>query len=105
MMLKEFRSRVVRFGFVKLVVSQLNCLCLPATAYSVARALDCSPPTARKLLVEMYNDGQLSVVCEPYANVHRKCYFVAKYELTGEERKSYSEYMNNYWLKKMGVKS
>lgn len=73
-MYHQIGSRVGQHSVAITIVRQLNAINKDATAYGVAKAMDCSQPTARKLLNECVALGLLQRNSQPYKNTIKYTY-------------------------------
>lgn len=99
-MYKKIGSRAGQRSLALTVVKQLETINKDATAYSVARALDCSQPTARTLLLECVKLGLLSRQVTPYKNTTKHTFHITEQTIGHITHSLNSQLLNRYWKEK-----
>ena len=89
-------SRAVVWSVVKTLALQFEVVGRDCTAYSVARALDISPPTARKILALMTAHNILREEKLKYRNTKKSRYFAVDGQ-SKEVSVQCSKILNEYW--------
>lgn len=100
-LLRSIKSRAGQYGVVCVAVSQFNQIDKRVTAYSMAKVLDCSVPTARKILNELVSIGDLEAQTTDFKNTKRTEYKVTdqwRSEVTEDFCKAASSYMMSYHI-------
>lgn len=96
-MYKKIGSRAGQRSLALTIVSQLTAINKDATAYAVARAIDCSQPTARKLLLECVALGLLSKEVKPFKNTVKHSFHITEKAIDTVDHAHNSQLLVKYW--------
>jgi Mn-dependent DtxR family transcriptional regulator len=97
-MYHKIKSRAGQYRLAMVVIKQLMAQEKAPTSYALARPLDVSQPTARRLLKEMEKAGLLEAKTEAYKNTMRTSYNIIKDDMSSSEYATIAQALNMYWM-------